>query len=85
MNTYWHREKLKELILYAITNTKREMDLWDLMNTLFLIDMQHFGQSGKSITGSKYIKTKRGVKIKGIETVIREMVHEKLIKILTKS
>ena len=83
MNTYWHREKLKALILYLISNTEHEMELQEIMDKLFIIDFNAMGKLGNSITGSTYIKTRRGVKIRGIETVIREMVHEKMIKPLT--
>ncbi len=82
MNTYWHREKLKALILYLISKTDHKMDWDEVMNKLFYIDCQAMAHTGKSITGSKYIKVKAGAKIKGIETIIREMIHEKSIKMV---
>lgn len=80
MNTYWHREKLKTLILLVIQKTESQMDLYDLMNRLFFIDMMCFGKTGKSISGATYIKTRKGIKLKGIEGVISEMIHEKSIE-----
>lgn len=83
MNTYWNRERMKALILYVIQNTDREINIHDLTYMLYFIDMEFMKRHGKSITNSTYIKTTNGVKIRGLESIVHEMVHDKTIKPLT--
>ena len=44
MNSYYNREKLKNLILYIIQEYEDNLSLTDICNILFQIDMLHYGE-----------------------------------------
>ncbi len=60
-NTEYDEEKLKEFMIYVL-DKRGPCTLDELSTILFIIDMKAYAETGKSITGSTYIKVENPVK-----------------------
>lgn len=74
----FNSQKAKAVIFYLLSQDK--MTKKKLTYMLFYLDFDYWEKFEEVFMGAKYFKTKQGIKIKELDSILKEMEKQKMIK-----